>query len=225
MAEDTNIELKLKNVRLSFDNLFEPQEQETDAGAKSYSYNCVFLLDKVKDADQIKMIQEAMVKARDAKWPGVKKSIAAEKRCLRDGEPADPDTGERAPLYDGYKGMMYLSAKRAVKSKDAANPVSLIGPRKGPDGKFPRVKESDGLLYGGAYVNAVVRVYAFDGSAKKYPDRINCSLEAIQHKAHGEAFGAKRVNADEAFEDEQGEDDIGGAVAGKAAGIDDDPLG
>lgn len=210
---ETNIELKLKRVRLSFDNLFVAQEQKNDKGEPSWSHNCVFLLDKVAQADQVKMIQEAMVKARDAKWPGVKKTIQPERRCLRDGEPADPDTGERAPLYDGYNGMMYLSAKRSVKSKDAPNPVTLIGPRKGSDGKFPRLKESDGLLYGGCYVNAIVRIYAFDGSKNGYPDRINCSLEAIQHCAHGEPFGAKRVDADTAFDEEAGEDEMGGAAA------------
>jgi hypothetical protein len=228
---DTNIEVKLKNVRLSFDNLFEPQEQVNDAGVKSYSYNCVFLLDKVTDAAQIKLIQDAMVQTRDLTWPGQKKSIAADKRCLRDGEPADPDSGERAPLYDGYAGKMYLSAKRPVKAKDSPNPVSLIGPRKtavNSEGKpcFPRLAEKDGLLYGGCFVNAVVRVYGYSGTSKGYPDRINCSLEAVQFKAHGERFGAKPIDAEKAFDEEEGEDDMpSSTAAGKAAGIDDDPLG
>lgn len=220
---DTNVEVKLKDVRLSFDNLFEPQGQKSDkTGELAYSYNCVFLLDKDKHADQIKAIQDAMIKARDLKWPGQEMKIPAERRCMRDGEPADPDTGVRSPLYDGYANCMFLSAKHNVKAKDSPNPVSLIGPRKGADGKFPRLKP--GELYGGCYVNALVRIYGYDGSRDGNPNRINCSLEVVQFKRAGDAFGAKPVDADAVMDEEEGEDafDNGGATAGADA---DDPLG
>jgi hypothetical protein len=232
-ADATNIEIKLTNVRLSFaDALFEPQVDTGDDGKERYSNNCVFLLDKVKDADQIKKIQAAMIQARDAKWPGQnKKSIPTDKRCLVDGEPADPDTNERRPRYDGWGGQMALSAKKALKAKTDKK-VTLIGPKKtAVDGQgkpcFPRLTEADGLLYGGAYVNAIVRIYAFDGKGKasdgkNYPDRINCSLEAVQFKAHGEPFGAKRVDADSAFDEEDSDEVVGGTSAPAA---DDDPLG
>jgi len=229
---DTNIEIKLKDVRLSFDNLFEPQVQEGDKvdpntgqKVKDISYNCVLLLDKVTHADQIKAVTEAMVAAREAKWPGQNKKIPAERRCMRDGEPEID--GTREPLYDGYKGQMYISAKKKVKSLDAPNPLQLIGPRKEVDQrtgekKFRQLTPADALLYGGCYVNAIIRIYAYDGSKDKNPDRINASLEVVQHKRHGEPFGAKRVDANSAMDEEEGEDD---AFASPATTDDDDPLG
>lgn len=221
MAE-TNIEIKLKDVRLSFAQyLFETRVQMNDKGVEEFSHDCVFLLDKESQADQIKVIQDAMVAVRDAKWPGGAVKIPPERRCLRDGEPVDADTGQKEALYEGYAGQMFLSAKRKKKTKDTPNPVQLIGPRKGADGKFLRVKESDGLIYSGCYVNAIVRIYAYDGAGNN-PNRINCSLEAVQFKRRGDPFGAKRVDADSAFDEEEGEDDMAPAAAG---GDDNDPLG
>jgi len=105
---DTNIEIKLKDVRLSFDNLFEPQVQEGDKvdpntgqKVKDISYNCVLLLDKVTHADQIKAVTEAMVAAREAKWPGQNKKIPAERRCMRDGEPEIARDHDHAGLGEG----------------------------------------------------------------------------------------------------------------------------
>ncbi len=236
---DTNIEIKLKDVRLSFCNLFEPQEQKNDDGKSTFKYNTVILLDKQKDAEQIKGIREAMRKAKIARWGDSAPTIPGERLCLRDGEPIDPDTvetdndgnpipgsGVRKPLYDGYEGKMFLTANRGVKADTMEealkmpNPVALIGPRKGPDGKFAQLKESDGLLYSGVYANVVVRIYAYDGQGKN-PNRINCSLEAIQHKRHGEAFGAKKVDVNTAFDEEEGEDGFDTPAQKPAAGDDD----
>ena len=238
MATETNIEIKLKNVRLSFDNLFEPQVQEGDKidpqtgeKVKDTSYNCVLLLDKERDADQIKLVTDAMVQAREARWPGLNKKIPAERRCMRDGEPEID--GTREPLYDGYAGQMYISAKRKVKKISDPNPVQLIGPRKEVDPQtgerrfkqLTRANGGDELLYGGCYVNAIIRIYAYDGSKDKNPDRINASLEVVQHKAHGERFGAKRVDANSAMDEEDGDDDDMPASRPAAGGDAFDPLG
>lgn len=220
---DRNIELKLKDVRLSFPHLFEPQENENDKGDPTYSFGATLLLNKETQADQIKMIQEAMKKAIAEKWPDGKTKIPPERRCLRDGEPADPDTGERNPLYEGYEGCVYLSCRRPVKSAEAKSPIQVIGPRKNRDGKFPRLTEDE--VYGGCYVNAIVRIYAYDGTKNKNPNRVNATLEVCQFKRAGEAFGAKAVDADAAMdEDEDSDDVVSGSMdeAGASAVADDD---
>lgn len=201
-----NIELLLKDVRGSFLNLFEPQENTSESGEITYSYNGAFLFDKETQRDQIDKVRDAIKEAIATTWPGQKITIPADRRCLRDGEPKDPDTGERVPLYDGYEGQMVLSARRTVKNKDAKNPIQIIGPRKGRDGKFPAV--GDDLVYSGAYFNILVRIYGFDGTAKKYPNRVNCSLEVVQFKRHGEPFGAKSVDANAVMEEDMDSDDI-----------------
>lgn len=234
---DTNIEIKLKDVRLSFDNLFEPQVQKSEkTGEDDISYNCVFLLDKEKDAEQIKLVTDAMVQAREARWPGIGKKIPPERRCMRDGEPEID--GVREPLYDGYAGCMYISAKRKVKKLSDPCPVQLIGPRKETDPqtgerRFKQLTSANGgpeLIYGGGYVNAIIRIYAYSGEKDGNPDRINASLEVVQHKRHGERFGAKRVDANSAMdEEEEGDDDMPNSSSSqqqaKSGGDAFDPLG
>lgn len=204
---ETNIELRIKDVRLSFFKGFRGQPRRNDKTKQiiGWNYSTNFLLDKVKDIDKIKVIRQAMIDVKNAKWPGGKKTFAPDKKCLRDGEVLN-DEGELQPFQDGYKGMMYVSANRAVDIDEngkpvGENPVSFVGSRKGEDGKFPRLKEKDGLLYSGAYANVIIRVYALDGKGE-YPDRINASLEGVQFLRHGQRFGATPLNPDEKFDDE-----------------------
>lgn len=222
--KDKNIEVKVKGVIASFMEVWTPQEQKNDAGEiTGYSYKCNYLISKSTEAGKklILDIKDAMRQARDARWPpqdGVPKKFKADRMCLRDGDEED---------WEGYAGHMYLSGNRKVKGPTTPNPMALIGPRKVKDPatgevKFPRLKESDGLLYSGCKVNSVVRIYGYDGKGK-FPDRINCSIEGIQFVEHGTPFGAKPINAEAAFDDEgpEGEDAFDGPGGKPAAGDDD----
>lgn len=216
MAE--NIEVKLQNVRLSFFHGFKPQERRDDKTKElvGYNYNTSILLDKKTQAELIAQVKDAMRKARDSEWGENPPRIPAERYCLRDGEPADPDTGEAKPLYEGYGGQMVLSANRvitvedyeAIKKGEKDRPVTIIGPRKGANGKFAILNEnSEFAPYSGCYANVIVRIYALNKS--DWPARINASLEAVQFRAHGERFGGSGpIDADSAFEEVEGYDDM-----------------
>jgi hypothetical protein len=227
-----NIELTLKNVRLSFCKVYrgQPRLQDTTKKIVGWNFSTNLLIDKTNDPVQVKMIKDAMIAVREAKWPGQKKTFAADKKCLRDGDVKDEDTGEISQAFEHSKGMMYLSANRPVEIDENGKPVdnpllnSIIDSRKGPDGKFPRLKERDGKIYSGAYVNAIVRIYAFDGKANGYPDRINCSLEGLQFLRHGERFGAGAIDADSKFQDEgpEPDDDMAPSSKSKRDPLDDD---
>jgi hypothetical protein len=175
----------------------------------------------------VKEIQDAMKDAMAARWGDNAPKIPAERRCFRDGEPKDVDSGEREALYDGYEGMCFLSANKGVANPDVDNPVILIDSRKGPDGKFPRLRKADGKLYSGCYADVIVRIYGFDGGKLNVPNRVNASLEAVKFVKHGDAFGARPVDADRAFDEEDAEDgfDAPAANAVAKAGDDDDMLG
>lgn len=237
---DKDQELVIKDVRLSFLNVFRPQKFEDEkTGVVRYTYNANILIPK-KLADgsanpQVKLLSEAMKSALEKTWPGQKKVVPPERRCVRDGEPIDPDTvdedvagsGTRVPLYDGYEGHVFISANRSVDGPDAPNPIQLLGPKKTDKDKqgkpcFPRLKQSDGLLYSGAYADVIIRIYGYDGKGKN-PDRINASLEAIKFVRHGEAFGAKPVDADSLFDEEDGDDGMDDGI-GASADADDDLL-
>lgn len=234
-----NVEVYLSNVRLSFEHLLEPQIQDskdridpkTGEPVKDISYNCVLLVRKDDEA-QVNKLKDALREALAGTWPGQKKTIPADRRCLRDGEPADPDTGERAPLYDGYAGCFALNAKKKVRNITDKRPVKVIGPRKTLDkatGKrsYVELTMTNGgpdLIYSGCYVNAIVRIYGYDGSKDGNPDRLNASIEVVQHFRDGERFGASSIDADEVMAEVEGEDEMPEA-APEASGGDDDLLG
>ena len=214
-----NVQLTLKNVRLSFPHLFEPQEMESEKGGMRYVYNANFLIPRTL-ADgtpnpQVKQVQDAMVEALQGTWPGQKKVISADRRCFRSGEVKNPDTEEMVALYEGYAGHMVLVANQSVKGPTSPNPVQLLGPKKTAKDKngkpcFPRLSESDGMLYAGAYVDVIVTIYGYNGAKSGNPDRINASLDAVKFVRHGEALGAKPVDADSMFDEEDGDAFDGG---------------
>lgn len=219
-----NVDIQLKNVRLSFANLFDvkinrnPKTKEID----SYTYECVFLLDKVEHKDKIEEIKLAQREVISGMWPSDPPTITAERRCMQDGEIVDPDTGEKKPRYEGYAGKVFVTARQRVDGPDSPCPVQLLGPQKGPDGKFPRLTKGSGLLYSGCYVDAIIRIYAYNGAKHENPHRVNASLEAVKFRAHGEAFGkGAPVDADSMFEDSETDDGFDAPVAKPKADEDD----
>ena len=233
---DKNIRLTLKDVRGSFLHLLKPQERKNDDGKLTgYAFNGNFLIDKkIGDATNpvAEQISAAMKKAIEARWPGQNKKIPATERCFIDGEPKDEDSGEREPLYEGYEGKYVLKANNGVSiedwEEDRKNPVQLLGPRKGADGKFPRLKgqAAEELFYSGAYYDIVVSIWAYDGTQRGHKSRVSCTLEVVKFKRHGDAFGAAQVNAEDYLdeEDDDGLDDDGldddiGATASSDDGL------
>lgn len=228
--EGKNIEIRMKRKRISFAHLFEPQANYNDQTKElqSYSFSLNALVDKA-DEDDVKLLQACQKKAIELRWGENKPTIQTDRRCVRDGEPKDPDTEERIPLYDGYAGMIFVSANQRVSIGDwqdrKHNPVQLLDSRKGPNGKFPRLGKDSGKLYSGCVCDVIVRMYAYDGTKGGHPHRVNASLEAVKFVEHGPAFGAKPIDADSAFDEEDDDDLDGGATGGSDFSDDDDLLG
>jgi len=227
----TDKEILLKStpdhpIVLSFPSLFSAKEYENkDKSGNvsySYSYECNLILDP--DHPQVQQVKDAIRTALNEKWPSNPPTIEVARRPLRDGMVEDPDTGEKKARYDGYDGKLFISASRKVDGREAPNPLSLIDGQRGSDGKFVRLKESDGKLYAGAKVNAIVRIYAYDGARHGNPHRINASIEAVQFAGHGQAFGAKPVDADSAFDEVPLEDGFDSPSEATGSAGSDDPL-
>lgn len=211
-------EVRLKKVRLSFAHLFEPQQGITDpkTGKTSeprWSANFLFSKTSPEGKAELAKVRAAANEAKAAKWGDEKNwpKLKPERLCLRDGDLED---------YDGYEGNYYVSAGRPTKTKDGAEnpPPSLVD--RDPS---VRLTKASGKLYSGCYVNAVVRIWAQDD--KVYGKRLNCSLEAVQFVAHGDAFGARPVDPNEAFENI--EEDYASEISDETGGEeeDDDLLG
>lgn len=245
MSEDTKTEVgvvMLKGVRLSFaDTLYDAEKGDSipktgkNAGKQPWR-NSINLLLPDKDSPEGKALEKAckaaMVEARDKEWPKDPPRIKGEKLAMRDGDEES---------WAGYAGRYYVSASRTsygpIGGERPKHPYRIIGPRKAKDPetgqlRFPDVKEGDpNAPYAGCFVNAKVRFWAQDST--EYGKRINCSIEAIQFAAHGEAFGGgAKTNVDEEFDDMDGDDlgggdddDLGLSSSSKSSDDDDDGLG
>lgn len=170
------MELKLKAVRLSFPDLFKPRPFKPGDTPK---YKATFLIPK--DDPQIKTIEAAIVATAKEKWPKdfqkVLNSIRgnANKFCYQDGDNKS---------YDGYEGMMALSAGNKARP-------SVFDRDRSP------LTEDDGKPYAGCYVNAIVELFAYDNSG----NGISASLSGVQFYKDGEVFSGGRPAKADDFDD------------------------
>lgn len=185
-ASKTAGQITLKNVRLSFPELF--QAKAIDGGKLRYTAN--FLIPK-DDKVQLKAVKNIIDQITAEEFGG--KALPADKLPFRDGDEKE---------YDGYAGHYAISA---AKQAELGRPTVV------DRDKTPLAAE-DGKPYPGCYVNAIVRFYALNGKSAKKPNgygkRICASLEVVQFAKDGEPFGAPKANLDELPDMEDGGDDL-----------------
>lgn len=182
---DTNTpigRIKLENVRLSFPGLFKAEAFKPGDKPK---FKATFLMPQ--GSAQHKLVEAKIKAVLKAKYPQKAEAILKQiqgnpnKFCFQDG-----DTKE----YDGYEGMMALSAKsdtRPLVIDEQRNPVS----------------EEDGKVYAGCYVNASVDIFVYENSGVG----VSAQVRGVQFFKAGDAFSAGRpADADEFDEVTEGAD-------------------
>lgn len=175
------MKVKLKDVRISFtQNLFVAAEYKKDDGKPRYSSTFLIVPGSANDTALEAAIQAAADAKYGAKAQAMLKGMVGNgnKYCYQNG-----DTKE----YEGYAGMKFVAAHR--QAKDGAPKVFGI------DG-MTLLKENDGIIYGGCYVNAVVDIYAQPGENAG----IRCGLIGVQFLRDGVAFSGSRISEGD-FED------------------------
>jgi hypothetical protein len=171
------MKIKLNAVRLSFPQLF---EAKTVNGEGKPAFSAAFLISP-RDP-QIAMINTAISSVAAEKWgakaDAILKTIrAADKTCLH--------SGDLKSNYDGFEGMMYISARNPLKP-------SVVDTNKSP------LVAEDGRPYAGCYVNAVLELWTQDNN---YGKRVNATLMGVQFYKDGESFvGGGVADADD-FDD------------------------
>jgi len=179
--------IQLKNVRLSFPDLFEASEFE---GKRSFG--ATFLIkpgDANDKAIRAAINEVATEKFKDKAAAIVKAAMAGgnQKCCYWDGN---------LKTYDGYADMMALTSKRG---EDKGRPL-VIDKNKAP------LVSADGKPYAGCYVNASVELWAQDN---KYGKSVRCTLLGVQFAGDGDAFSAGSIADESDFEDlSEGADDL-----------------
>lgn len=182
--------VRLKNVRLSFPDLFEAKEFKP--GDKKPRYNASFLVEPGSDND--KAIEAAIVAAMKEKFltkaDQKLKDFRGQsnKDCYLDGSTKE---------YDGYEGMKVLSSHRRA-SDGPVGVYDKVGTYNEEKKKVvPNVLKADsGKPYAGCYVNAVVEIYAQDG---EFPG-IRAGLQSVQYEREGDAFSGSKPPTAEDFD-------------------------
>jgi hypothetical protein len=190
MSKDNPKAVKLKEVRLSFPDLFTPRAFKPGDEPK---HKATFLVNQ-NDKEQNAKIEAAIKATAEEKWgkkaDAILKSIRnnPNKFCFQDGDSKD---------YDGYAGMMALTAG------NKARPL-IIDRNKDP------LDSADGRPYAGCYVNATIEFFAYDNSG----NGISASLKGVQFVKDGDAFGGGAPASPDDFDDlgvdEEEEDNLAG---------------
>lgn len=168
---DPNV-IKLNNVRLSYPQLFVAKPPEP---GKEPVYSASFLLDKKAHKSLIEQIEKVTERvALDA----FKKKVTLKRKPLRDGNEKDDKEG-------------YGDEVMFVGARNAKRPVVV-------DRDLTPLTAEDSRPYAGCYVNATIRLFAFDHPTGG--KGVSASLRAIQFVKDGESFGAGPVDAEEEFE-------------------------
>lgn len=171
------MKVHLKNVRLSFPDLFKAVEFKPGDGKPRY--NATFLI--VPDSDNDKAIRAAIVAAAEESWGDKAKKIVesikgqSNKFCYLDGDLKD---------YEGYADHLYL----ACHSKTRPTVV---------DGARQPLTQDDGKPYAGCYVNAIVDIWAQKGENQG----MRASFSGVQFASDGEAFSASAPASADEFEE------------------------
>lgn len=170
--------IQVKDVRLSYPHLFKPWAQNEGQDKK---YSARFLLANNTHAAEIKLLQGHLVKMMQEKF---KARIPLDKLFLRNGD----DTGKPEDA-----GCWYISASDSIRPQ-------VINKNRSP------LTEEDDVVYGGCFVNALIRPWTQDN---KFGKRINANLVAVQFVRDGERFGQARPDVNEHFDDESDGNDFG----------------
>jgi len=159
------VKVKLQNVRLAFPKLFEKDQYG--------NHSATFIIEPNTPA--FKSMESAIKQVVEQDLKG--KKPGSDKICMR-------KSSDKGGDYDGFTEANYaLAANR----KESFKPNQLINRDKTPI-------ESDGVLYPGCYVNAVVSIWPQDNSWGK---RVNAELVGVQFYQDGERLGRGATSIDD----------------------------
>lgn len=171
------MKVQMKDVRLSFVNVF---EAKAPTGGGEAKFSCALIFPK--DHPQKAEIERAIVTVAKEKWGDTKymdvlKSLkAGDKLCLHDG-----DAKAETP---GYAGNLFVNASNKIR------PLVI-------DGQRAPLTAADGKPYAGCYGNVIVELWAQDNQFGK---RVNASLLGVQFTRDGERLAGGSVASADDFE-------------------------
>lgn len=180
-----NDTITIKNVILSYPHLFKKHAFEEGQEPK---FSATFLIDKEEHEETFEILQGEIDRLALEK---LGKKVKKDKCCLRDGDDSDKEENE---------------GRWTLVARETKRPTVL-------DRDKTPLTEEDDKLYAGCIVNVQIRLWAQDN---KFGKRINANLFAVQFVEEGEPLSSvSRPDADDAFDDIDGDDDGGKKSKGK----------
>ena len=174
---DDPAKVRLKMVRLSYPHLFRPKGfGKKNEGDPKFSATAIIDPDTKAGAAALELLDDAIAYVREEKWGEKQPKIKGDRICLREGDSDEDETD----------GMMICAASNLKR------PLTL-------DENGDEVVEADDVIYGGCYVDMIIRVWAQDND---YGQRVNASLEGVKFRKDGEAFSAASKTSADDFDDE-----------------------
>jgi len=191
MASKTII---LKEVILSFpENLWTPGTPKNAQSTSKPKYSCQFLVEL--DSENKKLIDATIKEVAQQEWKAKAGQILASiegnanRMCFIDGN--------RRVGWAGYENRWGISAGRYPQNGAPKlcnrNPEVLV-------------TQADGLLYGGAIVNAKIDIFTYDSPSPG----VSAGLQIVQFVRHGQSFGGAPAITMEGMEDLPFEDEMEG---------------
>lgn len=196
-----NKKVKVRLARLAFANLFAMDSYQR------FSTDLLVPVGSEADKEIRAAVNEVATKAWGANAGAqLKKFMNSGDLCYKDGATKTDRDGNP---WTGYEGNWALTATSKVQ------PLLL-------DENRNEIGETSGKLYSGAYVVAMVEVWAQTGP--KYYG-VRCQLQGVQHVKDAESFGGGRRASMDDFEDApDGDPGDAFATGNDAFGADDNSL-
>jgi len=188
----------LSNVRLSFPHLIEPQSRvNQDTGKERLSWNCEFIMPQNHPGFThfMKNYGEIAVEKWKENAGTIMNMIQADRktRCYGPGE--EKVSKKTFKVYDGYQGMVFITAGRDAPPQIIQADGTPIDPA-----NTMAYQQMTRRLYGGCRVNAAVKPWLQQPNTKTGQSYgVRCDLIAVQFAADDVAFGEGAVDASEMF--------------------------
>lgn len=159
--------------RLAFPTIRTPEKFQ-GTGDPRYSATVLF----EPDSDSDKKAKQAMLAAAVEKW-GEDEAKKMVKSLFKANKTAYYD-GDMKATYDGFEGMMVVAGHAREHE-----PPALVATQNGKNVRLDR--ETQNIIYGGCYVNAIYEFWAQDN---KWGKRINATICGLQFAGDGPAFSS-----------------------------------
>lgn len=164
----------IKNVRGSYLHIFEKWGKDDDPKEK-WRYSGKFLLDKTTHAEEIKALQQYLIKQQQEWFKG---KIGTANLFFKNGA----DSGKEEQEDSWVVSASESRRRPQVLDKDKS-----------------AITADDDKVYSGCYVHVLIRPWKQENSFGK---KINANLVGVQFARDGERFGEAAIDASEAFDDE-----------------------